>query len=174
MKKIKYLFPLLITLIFLQINGCDELNSIPLNIPVTITFENKTGSSLTFDSGNYCLDSESETYKEYQDKINSLTFLQAAYRTTSNSNSSFRGNIVVTIKNGFGQELASFQLDNINPDDYLTSPLILQLSQAQIQAINNYLKTSTCLQVVVDITSTGGETTMSGAVDIVLEADTEL
>ena len=174
MKKIKYLFPLLITVIFLQINGCDELNSIPLNIPVTITFANQTGTSIVFDSGVYCLNSESETYKEYQDKINSLTFLQAAYRTTSNSNPSFQGNLLVTIYNGSGEVLASYQLDDINPDDYITTPLVLQLNQAQIQAINNTLKNSTCLRAVVQITSTGGSTTISGAVDMVFEADTEL
>jgi hypothetical protein len=174
MKQIKYFFPLLISIIFLQLNGCDELNSIPLNIPVTITFDNQTGSNVTFDSGIYCLDSESDTYKEYRDKIQSLTFLQAAYRTTSNSNPSVQGDISVTIYNGSKQVLASFKISNIKPQDYIKTPLIIQLNQAQIQKINSSLTGSTCLQAVVEITSLNGTTTISGAVDLVLQADTKL
>ena len=173
MKTIKYLLPFFISLIFLQINGCDEINSIPLNIPVTITFDNKTGSDVTFDSGVYCLDSESDTYKEYQDKINSITFLQAAYRTTSNSNPDFQADIIATIKNGSGQILATFQLSNIKPENYIKTPLILQLNQAGIQAINSALTVSKCFQVTVQLIGTT-TTTISGAVDIVFEADTKL
>jgi hypothetical protein len=174
MKIIKYLLPFLISLLFFQLNGCDELNSIPLNIPFTVTFINKTGSDINFDSGVQCLDSESDTYKQYQDKIQSLTFLQAAYRTVSNSNPGIAGNISATIYNGSGQVLAAYQINNVKPEDYKTTPLILQFTQTQIQAINSALSGSSCLRAVVAITSLNGTTTISGAVDLVFQADTKI
>ena len=174
MKSIKYLFPFLISLFFLQFTGCNELNSIPLNIPITITFNNQTGSNINFDSGLYCLSDSSQTYKEYQDKINSLTFVQAAFRTISNSNPDFQGNISATVKNQNGVVLASFQMNNIKPGDYVENPLILHLDQTEISAINAALANSTCLEAIVKITSSGGSTTISGAVDMVFQADTEL
>jgi len=174
MNKIKYIILFFIGFLFFQLNGCNELNSIPLNIPFTVTFTDKTGSDITFDSGVQCLSSESDTYQEYRDKIHSLTFLQAAYRTTSNSNPGVEGNISATIYNGSGQVLGNYQINNVKPEDYKTDPLILQLGQAEIQAINSALANSTCLQAVVKITSLNGTTTISGAVDMVFQADTEL
>ncbi|MFZ0453686.1 MAG: hypothetical protein WCE54_13760 [Ignavibacteriaceae bacterium] len=174
MNKIKFILPFFIGLLFFQLNGCDELNSIPLNIPFTVTFTDKTGTDINFDSGVHCLSSESDTYQEYQDKIQSLTFLQAAYRTISNSSPGVQGNLTATIYNGSGQVLANFQINNINPDDYKTNPLILQINQAGIQAINNALSNSTCLRGVVEITSLTGTTTISGAVDLVFQADTKI
>lgn len=174
MKKIKYLLPLFISVLFFQLNGCDELNSIPLNIPYTYSFTDKTGSDITFDSGLQCLSSQSETYKEYQDKIQSLTYLEASYRTTDNSNPSVQGNLTAIIYNGSGQELASFSKNNIKPEDYKLKPLTISFTQAEIQAINAVLSKSTCLQAVVKISSMNGTTTISGAVDIVFQADTEI
>ncbi|MEJ2614137.1 MAG: hypothetical protein P8Z35_04205 [Ignavibacteriaceae bacterium] len=174
MNKIKFIIPFFVVFLFFQLNGCDELNSIPLNIPYTYTFNDKTGSDVTFDSDVRCLSSESDTYQEYQDKIQSLTFVEAAYRTTYNSNPSVQGNLSATIYNGQGQELAHVQINNVKPEDYKTHPWVLPINQTEIQAINNLLKNSTCLRVVVGITSMNGTTTISGAVDVVFRADTNI
>ena len=174
MNKIKFIIPFFIGFLFIQLNDCDELNSIPLNIPYTYSFTDKSGSDITFDSGLQCLSSQSETYKEYQDKIQSLTFLEASYRTTKNSNPSVQGNLTATIYNGSGQELASFSKSNIKPEDYIIKPLTLSFNQTQIQAINAELSKSTCLQAVVKISSMNGTTTISGAVDVIFKADTEI
>ncbi len=174
MNRIKYIIPFFIGFLFFQLNGCDELNSIPLNISYSYPFSDKTGSEITFDSDVRCLSSESDTYQEYQDKIQSLTFVEAAYRTTYNSNPSVKGNLTATIYDGSANVLANFQINDVKPEDYKAHPLVIQINQTGIEAINNALKNSTCLRVVVGITSLNGTTTISGAVDVVFRADTNI
>ncbi len=73
-----------VVLLFLMLtwNGCDDFNSLPLNIPFTIDVSVSGSSATLSDSQSYCLSTDSETYDEYRDKIQSLHFIEAAFRTT--------------------------------------------------------------------------------------------
>jgi len=173
-------FLLLLTLTW---NGCDEFNSLPLNIPFSINVHLQgSGSSLSDSSEPYCLNTDSDTYNEYRDKIKSLHFIEAAYRTKSVVPADLSGDITVTLRDDSGNELFRYVIPNATPADYMkpNSPYILQLTQDQIDFINqyldNFLNSGACFSTTVTVDNITGNPPYSieGAVDMVIEADTEL
>ncbi len=172
-------------LLFLMLtwNGCDAFNSLPLNIPFTLNV-NVTGSDNSLsNSASYCLSTDSDTYTEYRDKINSLHFVEAAYRTKNVFPQGLSGNITVALQDGNGNNLFSYTIPGAAPADYMApnSPYILQLSQSQIDFINTYLNsllsTGACFTAVITVDNiTGGNPpySVNGAIDMVIEADTDL
>lgn len=183
----KYLKPgflALAVLFFSLSNGCDAFESFPINIPFTITFT-ATGNNSPITGGPQtgCMDSQSETYQDYKDKIQSLTFVEAAYRTISVSagNQNMTGNINVTIRIPGGSTLFSYTMNNVKPADYISTPFVLQLNESELTAIRNYLQlfesTTMCFEATYTLSNITGGTapyTVVGAVDFVLEAETEL
>ncbi len=181
MKKFKYLLPFFITLFFLQMSSCDEINSIEVNVPVTKEISASGSNSSITKSESFCLIEASDTYKEYQDKIKKLTFAQAAYRTVSVSDPSLKGDINLTVMDGNGTPLFSLTLPNVSLAAYMkpNSPFVIQLNQNQIQAIDLYLSnfTNQCFKAILTVSNISGGTapySMTGAVDILLKADTEV
>jgi hypothetical protein len=181
MKKIKFIVPFFLVLFFLQMNSCDEINSIKLNVPVT-KYITATGSSTTItQSDSFCLDETSDTYKSYQDKIKSLTFLEASYRTISVSDPSLQGDINVTLMDIYGKVLFSITIPGVNVANYMKpkSPYVIKLTQNQVQAINLYLSNlnNQCFKAVLTVANISGGSapySVKGAVDILLTADTEI
>ncbi len=181
MKKFKYLVPFFITLFFLQMSSCDEINSIELNVPVTKEITATGSNSSITQPESFCLDKASDTYQSYRDKINSLSFIQAAYRTISVSDPSLKGDINLTVMDINGNSLFSLSLPGVSLAAYMkpNSPFILQLNQNQIQAINSYLSNlnNQCFKAVLTIDNVSGGATpysVTGAVDILLKADTKV
>jgi hypothetical protein len=182
MKKYKYLLPIFITLFFLQMSSCDEINSIEVNIPVTKEISaSGSNSKITEEPVSFCLDEASDTYTEYKDKIKKLTFAQAAYRTVSVSDPSLKGDINLTVMDANGTTLFSLTIPNVILAAYMkpNSPFVIQLNQNQIQAIDLYLSnfTNQCFKAVLTVNNISGGTapySMTGAVDILLKADTEI
>jgi hypothetical protein len=172
-------------LLFLMIawNGCDEFNKLPLNIPFTLTVH-LTGSDNTISDSSdlFCLTQDSQTYQKYQDKINSLHFIEAAYRTISVVPTDLSGNITVALKDGNDNVLFQYVIPNATPADYMkpNSPYVLQLNQTQIDFINQYLSTllnsGACFYATVTVDNINGQPpyTLDGAIDMVIEADTQL
>jgi hypothetical protein len=183
----KYLKQLIASffLIFLMStwNGCDAFNSLPLNIPFTINVEmqQSNGNSLT-DTEQGCLSGQSDTYSKYNDKINSLKFVEAAFRTISVSPANLSGNVNVMLLNNSGNTLFNYTIQNVVLADYMkpNSPFILKLTQSQIDFINSYLDEvlhgSACFTATVTVDNLNGQPpyTMKGAIDMVIEADTHL
>jgi len=184
MKKYLIQFGTSAVLLFLMLtwNGCDDFNSLPLNIPFTIDVSVSGSGSTLSNSQSYCLSTDSETYDEYRDKIQSLTFIEAAFRTTSVLPSDLSGNINVTLQDGDGNVLFSYDIPGASPADYLSpnSPYILQLNQSQIDFINTYLNSllnqGACFTATITVNNITGQApyTINGAIDMVIEADTEL
>ncbi len=182
----KYLirFSTSFVLLFLMLtwNGCDEFNSLPLNIPFSLPVHVEGSASTLSDSTSYCLSTDSQTYNEYRDKINSLHFVEAAYRTTNVMPADLSGNINVTLKDGDNNVLFSYDIPGVTPADYMSphSPYILQLDQSQIDFINTYLNSllnqGACFTATITVSNISGQApyTIDGAVDMVIEADTEL
>jgi hypothetical protein len=173
-------------LFFSITNGCDAFESFPINIPFTIEFTASGSSSPIIDEGGGCLDTGSGTYQDYKDKINSLTFVEAAYRTLSvkannQITTSLNCDINVTIERPDGTLLFSYDINDVNPSDYISTPLVLQLDETQLNAIRNYLAifetTTMCFDATYKLSNITGGTVpyeVKGAVDFVLEAETEL
>jgi hypothetical protein len=184
MKKFFIQFGTSAILLFLMVawNGCDSFNSLPLNIPFTIDVSVQGSAATLSDSQSYCLSTDSETYNEYRDKIQSLHFVEAAYRTTGVVPTNLTGNITVTLQDDNGNVLFSYDIPGATPADYMTpnSPYILQLNQSQIDFINTYLNNllsqGACFTATVTVSNITGQPpyTVEGAIDMVIEADTEL
>ncbi len=184
MKKYFIQFGTSAVLLFLMVtwNGCDKFNSLPLNIPFTFNVSVSGSAATLSDSQSYCLGTDSETYNEYRDKIHSLHFIEAAFRTTNVDPETLSGNITVTLQDGDGNILFSYDIPGATPADYMTpnSPYILQLNQSQIDFINTYLNSllnqGACFTATVTVNNITGQPpyTIEGAIDMVIEADTEL
>ncbi len=163
----------------LSFNGCilDAFDHIPLNVPVSMKIATQGNGNILLGSGSYCLDENADVFKDYQNKINSIKFIQAAYRTESVS-PGLEGDLSITVKDSTGSTLFTLTYQNVKPADYMPpkSPLILNLNQNQIQALDNYLQTfnNQCLTGEVQILVTSGQAPyeLTGFVDFVLEADT--
>jgi hypothetical protein len=165
-------------------NSCDKFDTLPLNVPFSVAVT--TGGSSNPTAANpvtYCL-SSSETYSDYVEDIEKLTFVEAAWRTVSVSNIT-EGDVTVTVRILGGAILFQKTLSGINPASYMSpnSPFVLSLTAAEIDALNSYLETyranpgaAPCLQASVSAFVTTGTApySLSGIVDMVVEAEIKL
>jgi hypothetical protein len=171
-------------LLFLMLtwNGCDEFNSLPLNIPLTIKLDLTTSGGSLSASQEGCLSTNSDTYNEYKDKINSLRFVEAAFRTINVDPGELSGDITVTLSDENGTELFSYSAAGTRLADYMkpNSPYIFKLTQEQIDFINTYLDDivngtgGSCFTATVTVNNlhNGGQiNTLNCAIDMVIEAD---
>ena len=146
----KYLNIILLGIIAISFSiinlGCDEFNNFPVNIPISKQIDATGTNNNIFGTGDYCIDKDSETYQNYNDKIKSLSFIQAAYRTKSITASgvaapNLQGDIVVTVNDQFGGLLFKVTIPNSNPSDYINKAIVLSLTQIEIQKMNEYCGT---------------------------------
>jgi len=176
-------------LFFSLTNGCDAFESFPINIPFTIDVfatGNDNGASGT---GAGCLETGSETYQDYKDKIKSLTFVEAAYRTDSvkingQSTNNLTCDINITVRILGGAQLFSYTVTGVNPSIYILKPLVLQLKDFELDAVRIYLESfqdqNICFDATYSLSNISGGGTppnvysVKGFVDFVLEAETEL
>ena len=162
-------------------NGCDQFNSLPLNIPFTVDVEVQGSGNTLTNSATFNLSSDSQTYNDYRDNIKSLHFIEAAYRTLNYSPANLSGDITVSLTNGNGDVLFSYQLPAVDPGTYKkpNSPYIFQLNQQQIDFINSYLEVAlnsgASFTATMTVTNLTGQPPydVHGAIDMVIEADTE-
>lgn len=182
MKKIiKALIPILFLPLILSFSGCDELNKLPLNIPVEFKFNTSGNNSTIVDNVSFCL-SNTQEYADNQNKINSVKFLTAAYQTTSISSPDLNGDIEITLKKQNGDLLFTTVISNVKPAAFINNPIVLQLTQAQIQLLNSYFALLTnnkdfCFDAtlsLINITGSVAPYQLSGYVEMVLEAEVEL
>jgi hypothetical protein len=172
---------LLLLLLMLTWNGCDEFNSLPLNIPFTLKVHMEGVNTELSDSTSYCLSTDSDTYNEYKAKIKSLHFVEAAYRTLSVTPADLSGDIAVTLNDGNNNELFHSVIQGVTPADYMkpNSPYILPLTQEQIDLLNEYLNSllneGACFTGKVTVNNISGNPpfNIDAAIDMVIEADME-
>jgi len=162
-----------VTLSFVN-TSCDKFDTLPLNIPFSFNFS-ATAINSQYDSGNYCFDVNSEIYRDYENKIKKITFVEAAYRTKTISDPSIQGTLNIRVLNSNTQAiLINYAIQNFKPGDYISTPFVLPFDQTQIQALNSYLDSNRCLRAIITLTGIPLTQSITGAVDIVLEAETEL
>lgn len=161
--------------------SCDEFSSFPINIPFSITVVTQGSNASISESTTYCLN-QSETYQDYVDDIEGLTFVEAAWRTDSVKNIT-KGDITVKVEVDGGAVLFQKTLTDINPSVYQSpnAPFILSLTDSEILALNNYFNAylenpNQCLKTTITaVVETGTPPYyLRGIVDIVVEADTKI
>ena len=153
MKKIyKYLFPCLLVFIIFLNSGCDILTNFSLNLPLKqgITV---TGSNTTIDNSNTVYLSDFDAYSTNLDKIESITYKAALYRTLPRGENPFPPpdsldltpglvgeRINVTVTDGNDNLIFSRDLPTAAADDYLTTPYDIDLEPGEIALIEGYLE----------------------------------
>ncbi|MCL5028427.1 MAG: hypothetical protein M1480_05330 [Bacteroidetes bacterium] len=178
----KYLLNFLMIFVLgvtLSFNGCilDALNTLTENIPVSQEFN--ISSILTSYSQSEIIDlSNSSTYQRYQDKIQSIQFLQAEYRTKSVVPSDLSADVSITLKDNNGNVLFTYPLGQIKLADYQNTPYQLTLNSTQISLINAYLSTLSnkvfvATISITNITSSQLPYNIDGVIDIVFSMKTK-
>jgi len=171
----------LATVGLLSVNGCilDAIKSITQNIPITTDF-NLSGSATSLTKTETFDLNESSTYNTYSDKINTIEFVTAQYRTKSLNQPSMSGTITITVKQSNGTVLFSKVIPGFRPASYTSAPYELTLSQSEIQLVNAYLsilsnRVFTATINFDNITGGTGTYDLNATVDIVfkLTADTD-
>lgn len=175
MKKIINIIPLTLLLFtFAFIGGCDKFESLPLNIPLRLEFSIDNGNGGTFNSGVYCLDTESEAYQDNYEKIKNLSYVKASLNVTE-ADPNLTVDLNLTINQGDGTPIFTFNIPNFKPSDYKDKAYEIELEQAQIIALNTYFENldNKCFEAILTVEGYNGEV-VSGYLDVVLEAETEL
>jgi hypothetical protein len=177
--KIKNILSIISIIVLTILGGCDTIDSLdtfPLNIPVNIEISVAGNFTSVTRSGDICL-SESDTYQKYEDKIKSITFLEAAFRTKAVTPSTLSGHVSLTLADGSGNLLFSKDFGTIKPADYISTPYILPLTQTEINAINTYISTqgNKCFTAAVTVSGLPGGTSQSIdiSIDMVFLSETK-
>jgi hypothetical protein len=171
MKKYKYVISITALMLLFILKGCilDDFDTLTQNVPVNkdFTVQGTTPATKTED---FCL-SSSSIIQDYRNKIEEIQLVTATYQTVSVNPSNAKGDVTIALKKQDGTLLYSYTLAGISPADYISTPYVLQFSDAQLQLINSYLGTlkgETCFEasVTVDNVTPGGTITLNGKVDI--------
>jgi len=138
--KTKFLLLPLIVIISLSFNGCilDAFDTLTSGVPLSVDI-NVSGTNTSIESSTTFNLDENDTYKDNKSKIESIKFVKVAYRTKSVTPAALTGNITLTVKQTNGTILFSKVLPNLKPADYVTTPLELGLTQAEIQLLDAFL-----------------------------------
>ena len=184
MKKLIHSLTAFVLLLFMvSFNGCDELQSLPLNIPFGDTFTSTTNSNNTFDDASFCLNGSKE-WNENVDKIKSAEFISAGFWIEPGTTSGLTGNVRVTLRqNGpNGTLLFDITIPNIVAAN-LVNGTTINLNSTQIQAINSYLETfkntfdnNLCFYATIEVLNINGQGppfTVNGRFEIIIQADVE-
>ncbi|MGE5437979.1 MAG: hypothetical protein ACM3O3_12175 [Syntrophothermus sp.] len=171
----KYIYKFLLVFVgvisLISLSGCD--GELPLNIPFTKEFVLNGNIPVTkTETVNF------NDYPEYQDnenKIRDLNYVAAAFRVLQLDNTNLTANVTVVIKGG-GLTLFQRTLNNVRPADYMTNPYDFDLNQSEIDMVNTYLSLTTnrTFEGTVTISGPSGTVNARVAVDMVLEAVTEI
>ena len=161
-------------------SGCDtveNLESIPLNIPITLPFK-ASGLVTVSDQSTYCLE-QSPTYNDFKDKIDSISFVEMVARVDSLSSNSLSGDLQVKLETASGLVLYETVILSAPLANYKTTPYRFVMQAADINAIDNFLKAigQRCLKGTVSVTNITGGTPphyIGVSVDILLRAKAKI
>ena len=164
------------------LNSCDELNNLPLNIPVVVNFSTSGSNTSLSENTSFWLSSVQE-WRDNQENINSASFVSAAYWTLAPTTAGLQGDINISLSDEAGNLLFSVDIPNYKAADNINKPYTLSLDQNEIQAFNDYLSTIgsdgndhsfIASLSVTNITGASTPYTLTGKVEVVLEADVNL
>lgn len=159
MKKIIPIFLLSIfSFILLSFNGCDPFESryITLSIDTELnTFGTGPNISITSD---LCL-SDEDDYEDNKDEIEEIKYVAAAYTTISASNGLTGTNLTLRVFQSDGVTLLfDYVIPTFVAANYINNPLKIELTQQEINNINEYLKNhqqNDCFRAELTVTNAG-------------------
>lgn len=170
---------IVIAISFFFVTSCDELSELTLNVPLPIEFHTSGSNTSLSESEYFCL-SQYEDWRENQEDIESAKFLTASYWTLD-ATPNLTGNVSFSLYNEFGGLLFTVNLGRITVADYIDNPFELELTESQIQILDDYLSDlaaqNKCFQSTLSVTGITGDTNiqgnyeLSGKVEIVLETE---
>ncbi|MGE5456833.1 MAG: hypothetical protein ACM3RX_00605 [Methanococcaceae archaeon] len=179
----KYFLNIVFVLAFaagLSLQGCilDDFDTLTQNIPFSRSFVASGSATDVSRTESFSL-GDSETYNSYRDKIRSIKFIQAAFRFNSTSSPNLKGDLLLVLKTRAGAELFTYRSQNINPNNFITTPLILKLTQSEIQNLDTYISITGNRDFVASFSISnisGGSApySVSGVMDIVFEMTSDL
>ncbi len=164
-------------------NSCilDSLNSLPIDVPITIEYHAQGSGTEFTDTESYCL-SESDTYEQYVKDVKSITFLGLVYRTKSITPSDLMGDLTLKLFNG-NVQFFSKTFTGVKPAAFLppNPPLKIQLTTDQLDSLNAFLNSDIpndqkCFTGTIQIHLTNGtnNVTFDAYVDIAIQMETKL
>lgn len=131
----------------------DAFDYMYINIWMPATFNVSGTASSASVSKSVWLDTTS-VYREYIDKVESIQFVTAAFRTIDIGTGA-TGNLTLTIAKIDGTTLFVKTLTGVNISNFAATPASLSLTDAELTAINNYLSTSTNRRFTATLAASG-------------------
>ncbi len=159
-KKTLSSFILIITIFSLSscIFDVEDFNLlVPLAVEVNIEGTDATISEVeTFDL------TDSNIYEENIDKIKEIDLVEFSFRVNEVEPIDLSGIVKITLKDANNVEIFVYQMERMTVAHYLNTPIKLELTNAQIQAMNAYVQVTgntgfTSIVEVADITPSNGE-----------------
>lgn len=131
----------------------DAFDYMFINIWMPATFNVSGTASSASVSKSVWLDTTA-VYREYIDKVESIQFVTAAFRTIDIGTGA-AGNLTLTIAKIDGTPLFVKNLTGVNIGNFVSTPASLSLTDAELSAINNYLSTSTNRRFTAILSASG-------------------
>lgn len=159
MKKIiQFIIAALFIAVTLSLNGCDPFESryITLSIDTELnTFG--VGPNITVTS-DVCL-SDEDDYNDNRDDIEEIKYVAAAYTTISASNGLSGTNLTLRVFESDGVTLLfDYVIPTFVAANYINNPLKIELTQQEINNINEYLKNhqqNNCFRAELTVNNAG-------------------
>lgn len=182
MKKIKLMLVavLLMPAMFL-FNGCDtveNLETLPLNIPMSFNFAMSGSTFPITQIENYCLE-DNPTYNDFKNKIDSISFVEMSARIDTLSSNTLVADVMVKLETASGVLLYSYTQSSVALAQWKTTPFTFALSAADIMLIDNFLRAigQRCLKATATVSNITGGTApykVGLKVDVLLRAKAKL
>lgn len=177
MKKLfKSLFAFLVILISFASISCDQFENIFLNLPIKQEITASGNGPDISETKAFCL-SDYDSYNDNIDDVEAIKYVAAAYFTITSTADLQGTGITATLYKGDGiTPLFSVTLPTAVASDYINNPLEIELTQQQIDLLNDYLadyQNNDCFVAelyVANVSGTAGPPySITGQVELVVE-----
>ena len=155
-KIIKSSILLFTMLIAVVMSGCDAFENFLFDLPISFTIDAR-GITNASGSESYCL-TDNETYQDYADKINSITYADAYFVTREVNPETISGTLTFQLLDGNNNTIITYVDNNITPANHdSTNAYHLSLDQSEIDDINASLAGGNrCFTGVYSVAVTSG------------------
>jgi hypothetical protein len=177
-RSIKYVIKLLCSLIIFHFTGCilDAFETLTQEIPYTFNI-NVSGSGTSIVRSAVINLDDNNFYADKQNKIKQIKLVKIAYKTKSVDPSDLQGNVSISAYQSDGTIIFSKNIPGAQPSAYFVNPYQLNLSEAELQAANQYFGELTNKQFTVSIkidNLTSGTKTLNAEIFTVFEIEYDL
>jgi len=155
MKKLNVLLLTIIASASVALNSCEPFEDTYVKLAMDTELEEQVaGVDNIKITSDFCL-SEFDEYNDNIDQIEEIRYVESAYFTLEGPADLSGDNLKLRLFESDGTTLLfEFVLPNFIAANYVTKPLILNLSEEEIAAVNNYLlnyKVDDCFKVEMSV-----------------------